>query len=55
LGDIKAVDGFKELIQFILLGSLDEIEEKSDQDVEGEFSLTREGFFGFTVTGNKFW
>ena len=52
-GDIESMKGFKEFIQFILVGAADKVDQKCDQNIERKFSLSGEVCFGLAVTVDK--
>jgi len=52
-GDIEPANGLEKFVEFVLIGAPHEIDEKNDQDVKGEFSLTGEIFFVMSVAIDK--
>jgi hypothetical protein len=52
-GHVEATKGFKEIIEFVLIGASYKVDEKNDQYMKGKFSLAREIFFAVPVTVDK--
>ena len=54
LSQIEAEKDFKEFVQFVLVGTADKVDQKSDQNRKWQFSFECEFFFRLTMEGEKF-